>query len=461
MDHFVNEVIAIFDIGKTHKRFLLFDSRLNIVFLDEKAFDKIPDDDGFLSDDITAIESWMRSCLREQAHKQELRITGMNFAAYGASLVHLDEEGNRISPLYDYDKPMPDGVLDGFYEKWGGIDEFCRKTASPALGMLNSGLQLLWLKREKPQLFSQIRCSLHLPQYLSYLFTGNRVVDHTSLGCHTAMWDFDAMKYHPWLKEENIEPADPVMHDAVYDTDLEGAKIKTGIGLHDSSSALVPYLTTTDQPFILISAGSWCIFMNPFNSEPLTSDQLRNDTLCYLTPDRQQVKASRFFLGHIHDLNVARLDERFGVTDELYKTIRIKTKKTRKLLEGNKREGRVFFRNGIPPGYVDTEADLSHYLTYADAYHQMVFDLVDVSMESYRQIIPADDMTEVVYITGGFARNDTFVRIMAARLPDKRVFVSNIEDATALGAATTIYEGAFGTGLPHVYLGLKAILDND
>jgi sugar (pentulose or hexulose) kinase len=452
------DVIAVFDIGKTYKKFFLFDSRLNIVYRDERVFDEITDDDGYPSDDLAAIESWMRSCLRELSARGDFRITGLNITAYGASLVHLDNAGNRIAPLYNYLNPMPEGVLEGFYEDWGGIDEFCRKTASPALGMLNSGLQLLWLKRKKPRLFSEIKDSLHLPQYLSYLFTGKKVVDYTSLGCHTAMWDFDTMKYHPWLKDEDIELCDPVPDDMVYDTDIEGTMIKTGIGIQDSSASLIPYLKTTDHEFILISSGTWCIFMNPFNSEPLTSEQLSNDTLCYLTMNRQQVKASRLFLGHIHDMNVARLDDRFGVTGELYKTIKIRTKKIRKLLAG---EGRVFFRNGIPPGYVDNEADLSHYLTYADAYHQMMCDLVDVCMESFRLIIAADDRTEVVYITGGFARNDTFVRILAARLPDKRVFVSNIEDATALGAAITIYESAFNAGLPPVYLGLKAIIDTE
>jgi sugar (pentulose or hexulose) kinase len=453
------DVIAIFDIGKTNKKFLLFDSMLNIVYRDEKVFAEIPDDDGSPSDDISAIESWMRSCLREQIEKGDFEIRGLNFAAYGASLVHLDVAGRRVAPLYNYMRDMPEGVLEGFYDEWGGISEFCRKTASPALGMLNSGLQLLWLKRKKPQLFSEIKSSLHLPQYLSYLFTGKKMADYTSLGCHTAMWDFDTMKYHPWLKTENIEPEAPVSHNTVLDADIEGMSLKTGIGIHDSSASLVPYLKTTDQQFILISTGTWCIFMNPFNSEPLTSEQLNNDTLCYLSINRQQVKASRLFLGHIHDMNVVRLDDHFGVTGELFKTIRIRSKKIRKLLAA--RQGRVFFRNGIPPGYVDNEVDLSHYLTYADAYHQMMCDLVDVCMESLRQIIPADDRAEVVYITGGFARNDSFVRILAARLPDKRVFVSNIENSTALGAAITVYESAFGTSLPPVYLGLKAIIDND
>jgi len=53
------------------------------------------------------------------------------------------------------------------------------------------------------------------------------------------------------------------------------------------------------------------------------------------------------------------------------------------------------------------------------------------------------------------------VRILAARLPDKRVYASQVENSTALGAAITIYENAVGRTLPPVYLGLKAIIDND
>jgi len=273
------------------------------------------------------------------------------------------------------------------------------------------------------------------------------------------MWDFESMQYHPWLKAENIELPKPVSPSDVYDVAIEGITIKTGIGLHDSSASLIPYLKSSDKPFILVSTGTWCIIMNPFNTEPLTAEQLRNDTICNLGINRQQVKSARLFLGHIHDMNVARLDDHFGVTGELYKTIKIKSKKIRKLLAS--RHGRIFFRHGIPPGYVDEKADLSHFLTYADAYHQMVCDLTDVCMESFRLIIPADDKTEIVYVTGGFARNDTFVRILAARLSDKRVYASQVENSTALGAAMAIYESAFVTGLPPVYLGLKAIIDND
>jgi sugar (pentulose or hexulose) kinase len=60
-DHLMNkEVIAIFDIGKTNKKFLLFDKKLKIVHEAEEKFEEIKDDDGFACDDIEKIENWMK-----------------------------------------------------------------------------------------------------------------------------------------------------------------------------------------------------------------------------------------------------------------------------------------------------------------------------------------------------------------------------------------------------------------
>lgn len=261
------------------------------------------------------------------------------------------------------------------------------------------------------------------------------------------------------IKAVNTVLHGPITGSEVFDLTINGLAVRPGELMHESYASMVPYLKGTKEQFILVATGTWCVFMNPFNTEPLTAEQLSDDTTDYMRVNGQRIKSSRLFLGHIHDMNVARLDDRFGVTGELFKTIKIKSRKIRKLLDS--RHGRIFFRHGIPSGYVDDQADLSHFLTYADAYHQMVCDLVDICMESYRLIIPADDKTEVVYVTGGFARNDTFVRILAARLPYKRVFASQIDNASALGAAIAAYESAFGSELPPVYLGLKAIIDND
>jgi hypothetical protein len=354
------DVLAIFDIGRVNKKFLLYDAALNPVQQEERTFAAKTDDNGVTRDDIDGIASWMRSCLSSVVRNSDYTIRGLNFTSYESGPLFPDEHG--------------------------GIRGARQKISS----------------------------ELHLPE--------------------------------------------PVAGTTVSDMEFEGKTIRTGYGINDSSAALLPYFAATKEQFILISAGKWCVFMNPFNTEPPEAGQVKGTALCSVSVNGRQIKSSQFLLGQIHDMNVARLDDYFGVTREHYKTIRIKSKKISRLLAG--RRGRVFFRHGIPQEYVDTEPGLSQFLTYADAYHQMMCDLVDVSLESYRLIIPADDMTEVVYITGGFARNDTFVRIMAARLPDKRVFTTDIADASALGAAMVIYEEAMDRRLPHIYLGLKAIINN-
>lgn len=350
------DVIAIFDVGHSSKRLLLYDYGLNIVHQEEKLFTEIHDGRGIPCDDVTLITSWMKARLSDVIRTGDYDIRGLNFTGAGACLIHLDEAGN-----------------------WVGSEE-------------------------------------------------------------------DAKVSEATSRE-------------FFEINIEGHTIRTGFGVRNTSASMIPYLQGTDKPFILVSTGAWCTFMNPFNNEPLTAEESANENISLVTIEGLRVKTSRTLLGEIHDMNVARLDDRFGVTGELFKTIKIKSKKIGKMLAS--KHGRIFFRHGIPEGYVDTDANLSHFLTYADAYHQMICDLADLSMESYRHIIPADDQTEIVYITGGFARNDTFVRIMAARMPDKRVFASAVENATALGAAMKIYKSTFGTGLPPIYLGLKAIIDND
>ena len=68
------------------------------------------------------------------------------------------------------------------------------------------------LKEEKPELFDKVKYCLHLPQYLSFLFTGEAYTDITSVGCHTNLWNFKKMKYHKWIKKEKIINKIPPVH---------------------------------------------------------------------------------------------------------------------------------------------------------------------------------------------------------------------------------------------------------
>ncbi len=236
----------------------------------------------------------------------------------------------------------------------------------------------------------------------------------------------------------------------------DGERMVTGPGISNALASLVPYLKGAGEPIIMLSTGVRCTFIRSSDPERHFRELAFSDTGHPPEITGKETVSLPFPLGEIHDRNVEMLDERFGVTGELYKTIRIRQKKIVRMEAGG--GGRVFFRNGIPEGLADRQADLTGFLTYADAYHRMMYDLVDEYLGTFREFISNDQLAEIVYVTGGFALNESFVRILASRLPGKRVYASTITNATALGAAMVLYRRLYENEMPPPFLGLKAVL---
>lgn len=441
--------ILVFDIGKTNKKTLLFDEKLRIITQHEEKFPTIVDEDGVECDDIEKIEKWILSTVENLVSEGKYDIKAVNFSTYGATLVYLDKEMNRLTPVYNYLKEMPEGVTEELYEKSGGIDEFSRKTASPALGMLNSGLQALWLKKKKPEVFEKVEYVLHFPQYLCNLLTKKIYSEFTSIGCHTGMWDFDNMQYHPWLKECGIFVPPPVANGITEEISVGGKNVKIGIGIHDSSASLAPYILGSDNKFILISTGTWSINMNPFNYEPLTAGELSKDCLSYMSISQKPVKSSRLFMGHIHDVNLERLNKHFNPAKDLFKCI--------PYTPTWMKEGRVFFSNGMPENFIDETVDLGQFETFEQAYHQLMIDLTDVLIDSINLIIPGKDDIKNIYISGGFARNDIFKKYLATKYPEKKFYTSEVDNSSAVGAALVVYDCLELENKPELDLGLVEI----
>jgi len=447
-------VIAIFEIGKIRKKIVLFNYDLNPVSEIEEEFTEIRDDDGFECEDIEHIESWIKYSVNRLLNSDKYDLTAVNFTTYGATLVYLDATGKRVSPVYNYLKPVDDRIPEKIYKKYGGQDEFCRRTASPALGMLNSGMQILWLKYTKPEVFSKVSHILHFSQYLSYLLTGRIYSEHTSIGCHTALWDFDTMNYHRWVGKEGLKLPDPVDVSTLNEVVISNKKLKIGIGIHDSSSSLAPYLKSSDGKFALISTGTWCINMNPFNSEKLTVEQLDHDCLCYLSIAKQPVKSSRLFLGHFHEVALNKLCDHFNKSYNYYKTV----KPDNELLEICKKKygvKRFFFEMMSYSREFQEKQDFFEFRSFEEGYHQLMRELSDLTVEAMDLIISSDDGIKNIYITGTFSSNPLFLRLISDAYPVKNIYTSEVLYATALGAALVILDSLDSTKKPVLNLGLN------
>ncbi len=448
--------IAIFDVGKTNKKLLLFDADLKILSEISVQLPEIVDEDGFPCEDIAALKRWMTDSIHEASVTSGVDIKAINFSAYGASLVHLDASGNFVTPLYNYLKPYPDRLREKFYDTYGGEPSFSLATASPVLGSLNSGMQLYRLKCEQPLLFNKIKFSLHLPQYLSFLFTHKVFTGITSIGCHTGLWDFTHHHYHPWvIKEEILQKFAPIASsDEVVPVKLNNHPITFGIGLHDSSAALIPYLNQFGRDFVLLSTGTWNITLNPFNSDPLTVSELANDCLCYLSYQGKAVKASRLLAGHAHEQQVERIAEYFHQKPD-FRTIH----HNETIIEKLKAEfSSKSTHNLVPVRLMDAgffTKDLSAFKSLEEAYHQLMIDLVELQKISTALVVQAK--TKKLFVDGGFSKNMIFMKLLKDAFPLLEVYSATLPQASALGAAMVIHRQWTKKDLPRSVVGLNRV----
>jgi len=459
-------VIAILDVGKTNKKLFLFDESYRIVWESSQVLPEISDEDGDPCEDLDRINRWIQQVMADAGNAGKFSIRAINFSAYGASFVHIDLRGNPVTPLYNYLKPYPEKLKKEFYDQYGGEFNFSMITASPVLGSLNSGMQLYRILKEKPKSFSQIVYSLHLPQYLSWLTTGKACSDITSIGCHTHLWDFQRNGYHEWVYREGImdklapiESADTTHPVNNSESRLTLPSVNpdcvAGTGLHDSSAAIIPYLEIFTEPFVLISTGTWCISMNPFNADPLTMAELQNDCLSYMTFRGRPMKASRLFAGYEHEQQVVKLAAWFQKDKDAYSRVDFNPE-TVALLK-NKNTGSALLSSSAPvSASVFGQRNLSGFENFEEAYHQLMMDIMEQQVRSIKLVMPGNSVKKV-FVDGGFGRNAVYMQLLAAAFPSIEVYAAKIAQASAIGAAMAIHRHWSGQPFPKDLIELRKI----
>ncbi|MFY0626827.1 MAG: sugar kinase [Reichenbachiella sp.] len=433
-------VTLIFDIGKTNKKLFLFDENFVEVYHEYKQFDEITDDEGFPCEDINSLTQWVLDSTKRLLKHDTYAIKAINFSAYGASMVHLDESNKVIVPFYNYLKPFPKDLEDQFFEKYYGQDDFSQITSSPWLGFLNSGMQLYYLKYKKPEVYKQVHRSLHFPQYLSFLFSGKLVSDYTSIGCHTGLWDFRNHRYASWVINEGFEKLlTPTKQSSkVFDVNLEGKTVKVGVGVHDSSSALIPYIQQTDNPFGLISTGTWSISINFFNNGELDKSALDNDCLSFLSVKGLSVKASRLFLGQELKDQVEILESHFKCAPGSYKNVPFDAS----FVPFGTAKKRLTFKykylKSARFGFEEPEETMyNNFFNFEHAYHQLIHELTELQMASLNLSVGNSQLKDI-YIDGGFSNNEVFTQMLANKMPHYQIYSTDFALGSALGAALLV-----------------------
>jgi len=423
--------IAVFDIGKTNKKFTVFDGDLNAIRTSSIRIGE-KRSNGLICDDVDAIRAWMYSTLNEALNRYD--IGSIVVTTFGATVALLGSKDALSFPVVSYNQEVEPAVREGFFEEFGSPEELYARTGTPPLGqLLNVGLQLYWVKSEFPRVYERTRTILFLPEYFSFMLCKAKSAEITSIGCHTYLYDIINEDWSVVAEGLDFPRRTPSICN-VWNPIGRYGDAEVAPGIHDSNASLAPFILKEKDKFILASTGTWCVFMylgSEFNPDRRDMDR---DILYYIDVYGRPVKSARFKCGYEFEYYADVIKERFNVDplripfDEgvAARVIREKTAYVVPTLtpetgqfprsKGRIVDERGFFRDPVT------------------AYHVLNLSLAAQTYFAL-SMLTRDESGLRILVQGGFAKNIHYLRFLATLMPNNQIVYYRYAEATSLGAA--------------------------
>jgi L-fuculokinase len=263
----MNGCVAVFDIGKTNMKVVVFDDAGKVVA--ERGHPNAPlAADAkwpYLKLDTERAWSFLTGALNQLGAR--FSIEAISTTTHGCAGVLMGRDGVALPPL-DYE-------FDGFAAVDAAYDAArppYDETRSPHLPRgLNLGRHIFYFERHFPAQFEQATAFLTYPQYFAWRLGGTMASEVTSLGAHTDLWRPKEGAFSSMVDELGWRRLFPPMRRAwdtlgtlkpevAAATDLP-QNVRIVCGAHDSNASLVPHLVSRREPFTVISTGTWVIIM--------------------------------------------------------------------------------------------------------------------------------------------------------------------------------------------------------
>jgi sugar (pentulose or hexulose) kinase len=296
-------------------------------------------------------------------------------------------------------------------------------------------------------------------------------VEGTYMGCHSYLWDQLEGRLSPvaeGLEVSSLMPGKLSNSWDILGTVTEELAQKTGLprdtivtlGIHDSNSSLLPHFAKKGETgFVLNSTGTWCVIMNPVKHFCFAPEELGKVVFFNISAFRGPVKTA-IFLGGQEFETWSKILMDIHTREELppYDAARY-----RSILEKND----CFLLPELTPGTGQFPRSKPRIVEAGREYHfddiragravppcfknyETGFAVLRISL--VMQTLTALERTGLapgaeVFTEGGFRKNEAYNALLSASLPDNRVFLTDIAEATALGAAMTAKMALTGKGL--------------
>lgn len=418
----------IIDIGKTHVKLHVLDKHYQSAF--SKQMTNTVDTDGiYPSASVEKIWSWLTQTIKLVSAK--FNISRMTITTHGATAALIDRNANMadhlVLPVLDYEYATIFEDCPEYEELRPSFDSTC----SPSLPAgLNLGRQLYWLKKKYPERFDKTSDILMYPQYWAWRFTGTRVSEITSLGCHTDLWSIKDNTYSSLINKLDchnlLPPVEPAwfncgkIHPSLCESLGLDPHCEFHSGLHDSNASFLRYrLSQNAAPFTVISTGTWTILMA--SQASLQKLEPSKDMLANVDALGTPIACARFMGGRefetICEQAGSWLGEQFDETD-LQLIINMKTYALPDFSEGS---GPFGGKESEFIGPVDKVSGIALATIYCALMIDYQLTMLDVSGD--------------IIIEGAFLKNPLLCAIVSQLRQGQQVRLSQDATGTVLGAA--------------------------
>ncbi len=450
--------IAVFDVGKTNKKLLVFDSRLQLLESTYASFPPVRRDDVEM-DDIDAIDAWLFEQLAAQARRHPIRVIAV--CTHGATFAAVDADGRAVPGVISYTTDPGEEFNEEFYRLFGASEHLQRVTATPRFSLLlNVGKGIYFLKKRFPEDFARARHFLNYPQYFGHRLTGRVGAEATFVGCHTYLWDFGAGQWSSVARDLGIVDRLPSRVQRSWDTlgtITPGAARRTGLdpstivtmGIHDSNASLLPYLIKARGDFVLNSTGTWCVVMKPSTSPRFDDEDIGKVVFYNLDAFSRPVKTAIFCGGMEFDAYLALFKKIAGSegTSDFDPALYGRILRERRLFilpevypgtgQFTGSRARIVEDGAVIPFEAVQKGEVVPRLFRDPAVARPVL-IISLALQTEVALRRAGMRAgEPLYVEGGFRRNESYNALLAALAPGSPVSLTSMKEATAFGTAIT------------------------
>ncbi len=455
--YMAGQYVAVFDVGKTNKKLAVYDASFSVVESAYSRFDEREDEEGIHYEDIRGITDWFLSQLKVFSGKYHIR--AVSVTTHGATALCLDRHGELAVPPVAYTTEAGESFRKEFYDTFGDPVSLQELTCTAEIGsMVNIAKKLFFMKKRFPQQFKNIHTILNYPQYFGYLLTGQYGTEPTYIGCHTYLYNFHERAYSRVARELGI--ADALVQKISAPWDVLGTVTprmaeKTGLssdclvtlGIHDSNASLLPYIVKGYKDFALDSTGTWCVGMHPTDTLGFRNNELGKLVFYFLSAYNTPVKSSIFMGGLEYETYTALINELNETTGEsdVDRTVLERIMRDRKrfilpsVVKGtgifpDARPRAIDGSEEYPLEKIRTKERVPGFFRDYETVHAVL--TLSLALQT-REALSMIGYTGrgSLFIEGGFRKNRMYNMLLSALYPDAEVVLTNLEEATAFGAA--------------------------